>query len=154
MRIKTLFTLFAVFWVPAGLAAAGEFNVDRDGFMLNGKDAVAYHDDRKPVAGKDRYVTAFRGVKFRFHSAENQKAFEADPERYFPAYGGWCAYGVRVGKKFETDPEVFKFVDGKLYLQLDQGTQKVWLRDVDKNIAIADRLWPRIRTTSPEMLSQ
>ncbi len=144
-------SFFLVSWAAS---AADEYNVDKNGFVLKGMDTVAYHRASKAVPGKGRFVSEFGGAKFRFVSASNQQAFEADPEQFLPAYGGWCAYGIRVGKKFDTDPDVFKLVNGKLYLQLDQGTQKVWLRSVDKNIAIADRLWPRLRTVSSTMLSR
>lgn len=147
------FSLSAFIFCPT-VRAADEFNTDRNGYVLKGMDAVAYHRLGAPVPGKDEFVSTYGGAMFRFASAANQQAFDAEPERFAPAYGGWCAYGIRVGKKFDVDPDVFKLVAGKLYLQLDQGTQKIWLRRVDKNIAIADRLWPQLRTVSSEMLAQ
>ena len=77
-----------------------------------------------------------------------------NPEKYAPAYGGWCSYGVRVGKKLNIDPNAWKIIDGRLYMQLDLGTQKVWYKDWMKNIEIADRLWPSIQSTPADALGK
>jgi hypothetical protein len=71
--------------------------------------------------------------------------FEAKPEKYMPAYGGYCAYGVAVGKKFVVDPEAWKIVDGNLYLNLDRDIQKKWLKDVPGYIKKAEANWPKIK---------
>ena len=117
-------------------------------------DVVAYHRLGEAVPGNSAFAVVHNGVKYHFANKDHLAAFNGAPERYVPAYGGWCAYGVRVGKKFNTDPRVFKVVDGRLFLQLDQGTQKVWLKNLGKNIAIADRLWPRLKSVSPKLLDQ
>ena len=78
--------------------------------------------------------------------------FEANPEMYAPAYGGWCAYGVAVGKKFVTDPEVWKIVKGKLYLNLDRDIQSKWTKDIPGYIKTADPIWTEIRDKAPSDL--
>lgn len=65
-----------------------------------------------------------------FANKKNRKMFEANPEKYIPAYGGYCAYGVAVGNKFIADPELWMIEDGKLYLNLDTDIQKKWLKDI------------------------
>jgi len=132
--------------------AAEEFNFDKGGYVLHGYDPVAYHTENRAVEGRDAYVAVHEGARYRFSSAENMTAFKADPAKYEPAYGGWCSYGVRVGKKFDIDPTAFKVIDSRLYVQLDQGTQKIWLKDEGKNIAIADRLWPSLKPVTREVL--
>jgi YHS domain-containing protein len=90
----------------------------------NGYDPVAYHTEGKPVKGNGWNVAEYEGVTYLFANKKNRKMFEADPEKYLPAYGGYCAYGVAIGKKFAIDPEVWKIENGKLYLNLDTGIQK------------------------------
>src|SRR5439155_13771890 len=93
---------------------------------LVGYDPVAYFTDGKPMRGSGYHVTVHEGVTYAFTSEEHKKMFEANPRKYLPAYGGYCAYGVAVGKKFVVDPEAWKIVDGKLYLNLDKDVQKKW----------------------------
>ena len=70
-----------------------------------------------------------------------------------PQYGGYCAYGVSVGAKFDGDPHLWKVVDGKLYLNLNEGVQKIWAKDVPGNIEKADRNWRQIARKAPKELS-
>lgn len=133
--------------------AAEETNVTTDGVAMHGFDPVAYHRQNRPVKGKDQFAVPHDGATYWFASADNREAFLQAPDSYAPAYGGWCAYGVRVGRKFDTDPEAFRIVNGRLYLYLDLGTQKVWEEDVTRNIAIADRIWPSIQATPAEQLA-
>lgn len=78
--------------------------------------------------------------------------FEADPQQYLPAYGGYCAYGVAVGKKFVADPEVWKIVQGKLYLNLDKGIQQKWDKSIPGYIKKADVNWIAIKEKAPSDL--
>ncbi len=112
---------------------------------LSGYDPVAYFTDSKPVRGSGYHVSVHNGVTYAFASEEHQETFEANPEKYVPAYGGYCAYGVAVGKKFVADPEVWRIVDGKLYVNLDRGIQRKWLKDVPGHIKTADGNWLKIK---------
>jgi YHS domain-containing protein len=112
---------------------------------LSGYDPVAYFTDGKPVRGSGYQVTVFKGITYAFASEEHKKMFEANPEKYVPVYGGFCAYGVAVGKKFVADPEVWKIVDGKLYLNLDRDIQRTWNKDVPGYIKKADNNWMKIK---------
>lgn len=132
--------------------ASEEFNANEDGIVIEGYDPVAYFLDQKAVKGKNSISFDFMGATYLFASDENRQTFVASPEAYAPAYGGWCSYGVRVGKKFKIDPNAWKIVDNRLFLQLDQGTQKVWLKDQQKNIEIADRLWPNLKSMPADAL--
>ena len=75
--------------------------------------------------------------------------FEANPEKYIPVYGGYCAYGVAVGKKFIADPEVWRIGNGKLYLNLDTDIQNKWLKDIPGYIKKADSNWMNIKNKTP-----
>ncbi len=143
------------FMLFAGAAfAADEINVGPDGVAIHGYDPVAYFDPGYPKRGSESLSAPHNGAVYRFSSQESLRTFIRDPEKYVPAYGGWCSYGVRVGKKFDVDPNAWKIVDGRLYLQLDLGTQKVWYEDWMKNIEIADRLWPKISSTPAKILGE
>ena len=112
---------------------------------LVGYDPVAYFTDGKPMKGSGYHVTVHEGVTYAFTSKEHQKMFEANPQKYLPAYGGYCAYGVAVGKKFVIDPEAWKIVDGVLYLNLDKDIQKKWQKDIPGYIKKAEANWPNIK---------
>ncbi len=119
---------------------------------LSGYDPVAYFTDGKPMKGSGYHVAEFDGVTYAFSSKEHKEMFSASPEKYLPMYGGYCAYGVAVGKKFVTDPEVWKVVDGKLYLNLDDGIQGKWNKDIPGYIKTADENWSEIKGKSPAAL--
>jgi YHS domain-containing protein len=84
------------------------------GLAVHGHDVVAYFADGTPTAGSDEFAHVYDGATYRFASRANLDAFKADPAKYAPAYGGFCAYGVAVGKKFDGDPRFWKMVDGRL----------------------------------------
>ncbi len=110
-----------------------------------GYDVVSYRTSEKPVRGNGNHLVVHEGATYLFQNEDNKKAFEKDPARYAPAYGGFCAYGVAVGKKFVGDPDVWAIVDDRLYLNLDTRIQGLWTKDVPGNIQKADTNWSRIR---------
>ena len=118
----------------------------------SGYDLVSYHTGKKPLRGNGHYLAVHDGVTYLFTNQDNQETFEANPEKYVPAYGGYCAFGVSVGKKFIGDPEVWRVVDGKLYLNLDTSIQDSWLKDVSGRIKKADTKWKKIKDKSPAEL--
>jgi YHS domain-containing protein len=116
---------------------------------IGGYDPVAYFKEGKPMKGSGWHVAYYKGVTYVFANKKNRKMFEADPEKYLPAYGGYCAYGVAVGKKFVADPEVWKIVEGILYLNLDKDIQSKWDKDIPGYIKKADANWPEILGKAP-----
>ena len=129
----------------ASPAAAQAVNLDRSGLALSGYDAVAYQTDSAARTGSAEFVATYQGGTYRFASAANRDAFIAEPAKYVPVYGGYCAYGVSQGHKVSVDPEAFRVVDGKLYLNYSKGVQKQWLADIPGLIAKADRNWVELR---------
>lgn len=111
---------------------------------VNGYDVVSYHTAKKPLRGNGHYLAVHDGVTYLFSSEANQKTFQAAPGKYAPAFGGYCAFGVSVGKKFVGDPEVWRVIDGKLYLNLDVNIQSDWLKDVPGRIKTANEKWKTI----------
>ena len=137
-----LIAVFVAFLFAAG-ALAGEY-YEKHGVALRGHDAVAYFKDGKPVRGSPEHRADYQGSTFHFATAANRAAFVADPARYAPQYGGYCAYGLASGYKAAIDPAAFTIVDGKLYLNYNKSVQKQWSADVPGFVAKADRNWPEV----------
>ncbi|MFO0699205.1 MAG: YHS domain-containing (seleno)protein [Nitrospira sp.] len=112
---------------------------------LSGYDPVAYFSDGKPIRGSGYHEATYQGVTYVFTSEDHKKQFLDNPEKYLPAYGAYCAYGVARGKKFVADPEVWKIVEGILYLNLDKTVQQKWEKDISAHIKKADANWPTIK---------
>lgn len=119
---------------------------------VQGYDVVTYHTDKRPLRGNGNFVAAHDGATYQFSSKGNLETFKANPERYVPAFNGYCAFGVSVGKKFIGDPEVWRVVDGKTYLNLDSGIQNEWLKDVPGHIKTANKKWRKIKDKDPASL--
>jgi YHS domain-containing protein len=94
------------------------------------------------------YTVEYKGSTFRFVSRANRDAFAADPEKYAPQYGGFCAFGTARGYKASTDPVAFTVVDGKLYLNYNRDVQKQWRADIPGFVAKADKNWPAVSRQS------
>lgn len=140
--------LAALFWLavaPAALAAGPELNVDGAGVAMRGFDPVAYFTTGRPMPGLPAYAATHDGARYNFNSAANRDAFIADPAKYLPQYGGYCAYAAALGKKADADPTVWRIKDGKLYLNYNRSVGATWERDVDTFISKADAAWPAIK---------
>lgn len=148
MLHRVLLILAIVLTPIASLADAAEHST----VGVAGYDLVSYRTGEKPVRGNGNHVAVHDGVTYLFVDEANRKSFEDDPTLYLPAYGGYCAFGVSVGKKFVGDPDVWEIVDGTLYLNLDNGIKSTWMKDVEGNLRKADANWPRIRDRDPSEL--
>lgn len=127
-------------------------NVDVAGIALRGYDPVAYFTIGKPTPGDKQFTATYDGAQYLFASAANRDAFVAEPAKFAPAYGGFCAMGAVFGKKLDTDPTLWRVVDGKLYLNVGEPAQKRWLEDVPGNITKANENWPSIMNAAPKAL--
>lgn len=140
--------------VPATVelaAAETEVNIV-EGYAVHGYDVVAYFTQGKPVAGNDQFTAQYEGATYRFASAEHRDTFTADPAQYAPQYGGYCAFGTAMGRKFDGDPNAWAIVDGKLYLNLNKNIQARWKKDVPGFIRGAENNWPLIRSVADASL--
>lgn len=120
-------------------------NVDANGVILGGHDAVAYQTENRPVAGSAEFTATHEGAIYRFASAANRDTFRADPARYAPAYGGYCAMGVAMGKKLPVDPAAFTVSNGRLFLNVNRDVQRMFSRDVPGNDAKARGNWASVQ---------
>jgi YHS domain-containing protein len=111
---------------------------------INGYDSVAYFTVGKPVQGQDNLVYEWMGAKWKFSSQANLDLFKADPEKYAPQYGGYCAYGVAEGALVKVEPDQFTVRDGKLYLNYDVDVQAKWRKDPAGYIKAADTKFPTL----------
>jgi hypothetical protein len=136
--------LVAVALLLSGLAHADNppVAIDDAGRAIRGYDAVAYFADGQPQPGSAAFSHDWKDAVWLFASAAHRDAFKADPERYAPQFGGYCAYAITKGHVLEARPEVWSIVDDKLYLNLGPGAQSRWREDVPGNIARATNNWP------------
>lgn len=150
--IHTLSALaFAIF--PAGAAFAGPQFVDATGFAVSGYDVVAYRDldqsapgAEQPAAvpGRADITADYNGATFAFANEANRDAFRENPEFYAPQYDGHCAYGVSKGGKVPGNPNLWRIVDDKLYLNITKNVVTFWEEDIPGNINLAEGNWPGI----------
>ncbi|MEZ5792013.1 MAG: YHS domain-containing (seleno)protein [Nitratireductor sp.] len=130
--------------VPATAAPDEIYTGAYSGVAINGYDPVAYFTQDKPVEGSQEITFDWKGVTWRFASSENRDLFSANPERYAPQYGGYCAFAVSLGSTATTDPSAFSIVDDKLYLNYSSGVKARWSKDIPGNISKGDANWPGI----------
>lgn len=123
----------------------GEYNTMYAGQGAKGYDVVSYFTDGKPVMGSDKITSEFGGVKWQFSTKEHRDLFAANPEKYAPQFGGFCAWGVSVGKLFDIDPvNGWNIVDGKLYLNFNGDINAVFAKDKTGFISKANANWSKL----------
>ena len=150
MMITTL-ALAGMLALAAPSAAVAD-NLSSSTVGAGGYDLVSYRTGEKPLRGNGNHLVEHDGTTFLFINDANKKKFESNPAKFLPAYGGFCAFGVSVGKKFVGDPDVWEIVDGQLYVNLDNKIKGLWIEDVAGNIKKANNNWPRIQGTAPSDL--
>ncbi len=142
---SVLLGLTALFSAVAFTASADEITTfTKGGTAIGGTDPVAYFTEGKPVAGTDEFTAVNNDVTWKFSSAENRDLFEADPAKYAPQYGGYCAWAIAQGKTAKGDARRWAVVDGKLYLNYNKGIQKRWDKKRAEFITSGDQNWPTV----------
>ncbi len=142
---RTLLGLTAATVALGSSAFAAKPPVFADGGVaINGYDPVAYFTQSEPVKGDAAFTSEWNGASWQFSSAETKAMFDADPEKYAPHYGGYCAYAVSKGYTATTDPDAWSIVDDKLYLNYSKTVRALWRRNEAANIAKADANWPSV----------
>jgi YHS domain-containing protein len=119
-------------------------NLDKTGVAIQGYDPVAFFTDHKPVLGKPELPARHNGAIYYFASKEHRDLFKADPGKYEPAFGGYCAYGVSRNKLVAIDVEAFQIVEGRLLLQYSKGVRNDFNKDTRGNLTKADANWPAL----------
>ncbi|MBS0502988.1 MAG: hypothetical protein JSS55_04130 [Proteobacteria bacterium] len=128
--------------VPGSTSAV---NVDQDGLAMRGYDPVAYFDTGKPTKGLASLDASFDGARYLFASEEHRQQFMADPAKYVPQFGGFCAIGTSFGEKVDADPETGRVVNGRLYVNFNEKAQALFDKDVPGTIQRAEQNWPTVK---------
>lgn len=146
MKVKfVLAALAAAFAAITGALAKDPVYTGRfSQLAVDGHDAVAYFTEGKPVKGSSEFETEYNGAVWRFSSAENLEVFTADPEAYAPQYGGYCAWAVSQGYTARGNPDNWRIVDDKLYLNYNDEVQDRWEKDIPGFIELANANWPGV----------
>lgn len=136
--VTTSILLFAT----AVFAGEPVFTGEEDDVAVKGYDVVAYFTRGEPMEGSPEYAIQWRGAEWRFASDSHLDQFRENPERYAPAYGGHCAFGVANGRMLASSPEHWVIHDDRLYLNLNEDVHGNWTEDLEENIEAADGNWP------------
>jgi len=133
--------------VFAGLSLVAQRSATfvQSGKAIRGYDPVAYFSEGKPVKGDEKLVYNWNNANWYFSSKENLDSFKANPGKYAPQYGGYCAYGLSEGHKAPTDADAWTIEDGKLYLNYNTDVRKMWSKEKKERIEKADKNWPEIK---------
>ncbi len=134
----------AAITTPALASKAEIYTGFLSGVAVGGYDVVAYFSEKRPVKGSDTHEMSYKGATWRFASRENLEKFRANPAAYAPQYGGYCAWAVSQGYTAKGDPEYWRIVDGKLYLNYDANVQARWEKDIPGFIRKAEANWPKV----------
>ena len=141
LRIVILLSLFLSASVAHALDPVYKTS---SGKGAGGYDVVAYFDQDQPVKGDASYQTTWKGADWLFSSAENLKKFTANPEKYAPQFGGYCAWAVSQNYTARGSPKHWNIVDGKLYLNYNGSVKLTWQRNARKNIVSGNQNWPNL----------
>lgn len=136
--------IFSLFTLPTFAAddaiSTGFFNET----AISGYDTVAYFTQGKPVEGDKKIQFTWRKANWYFSSQEHLALFKAEPEKYAPQYGGYCAWAMSGGKTASVDPTVWHIENNKLYLNYNKKVQKEWFSNLEADIVAADKYYPEI----------
>ncbi|MEM6798640.1 MAG: YHS domain-containing (seleno)protein [Planctomycetota bacterium] len=123
------------------------YNLPSTGIALEGYCPVAYIEANKAIKGSPEFPSTYNGVTYYFVSSDAKRLFDSNPEKYLPAYGGWCATGILHGKNFPVDPTSFKVVNGRTLLFLKNkgvDAKRLWDQGNERQqIAKADANWEK-----------
>lgn len=152
MRLPVLISCVAVLLCVASVSQAGGWNTNDKNVVLDGYDVVAYHTMAKAVKGSNRFAMKYDGANFYFSSADNLKAFKAEPKKYVPKYKGYCAFAVGAkNAKVPSDPETFKLYNGELLVFFNDlwdgqkfNTKVPWNQQEKDLFAKAEKNWPAL----------
>jgi len=142
MKKLLLSMVMAALALSASAQTKSLLNLDSSGVAIQGYDPVAFFTDNKPVKGDSKYISKRDGAIYLFASKEHKDMFTADPAKYEPVFGGYCAYGVSRNKLVEIDVNAFQIVDGRLLLQYSKGVRDDFNKDQAGNLAKASANWP------------
>ncbi len=142
----TLFLALITTVLARGQQYNGHFlnNVDANGVILDGYDPVAFFTENKPLKGDPQFSYTYEEAVYYFTSQEHLDLFKANPEKYKPQFGAWCAYAVSLGRTAPIDVSTFSIIDGRLVIQHNQKAVNGWNKNPAGNLKLADQYWPKV----------
>jgi len=141
-RILMGFSCVLLLVTGSGGTAAGQ--TPAADVAIKGYDTVAYFKASKALKGNESFSFQWHNMTWYFMTKENRDLFAASPEKYAPQYDGYCAWALTEERLAKTDPEVWKIVDGKVYLNCSTSAYEKWSRDIPGNIKKADANWLKL----------
>ena len=145
-----LFIIVAAFSACGATEGVSAINTDADGLAIRGFDTVAFYTAESALRGDPKYAFAWRGATWYFSSEANMEKFKANPDAYAPQFGGYCSYAVSHGYTADGDPQQWKIVDGKLYLNYNQKAKEAWEKEQEKFIKDGEKFWAEFEWKKPE----
>jgi YHS domain-containing protein len=136
------FCMLLLIALPACAAQKTLLNLDKSSIAIQGYDPVAFFTENKPVKGNSDYQSTYNGAKYLFASAQDKSTFDANPAKYEPQFGGYCAYAVSEGHLAPITIDAFMIVNGRLLMQYDFKVKKIFEQDPQGRLARADKNWP------------
>jgi len=152
--IKSTLVTSALLVSSVSFAANIEVNANSNDIAIKGYDTVSYFTKGAPVKGSEQYTAAYNGAIYQFSSADNRDLFKASPSKYAPQYGGFCAMGVAMNQKFDTDPTAWHIRGDRLYLNLNKDVQSKWLTDVPGYLETAQGNWNGIKRLTEDQIAK
>jgi len=143
--VKYIFLCFFLSTIGLGnvlYAKEGQYKTGFSGNAIKGYDTVSYFKQGKAEKGKKEFSTKYNDATWLFSSAENLQLFQANPKKYVPQYGGYCAYAISEKNSLvSSDPEAWKIINNKLYLNYNKEIQQTWEKDKSNYIKKANANW-------------
>ncbi|WP_100657645.1 YHS domain-containing (seleno)protein [Alteromonas flava] len=146
LKLTNWLRALSILMVLASASAMADDPIETGTFnnkAIYGYDTVAYFTQDAAVKGSEDYTTAWRGADWYFSSQQHLDMFVADPEKYAPQYGGYCAYAMSDGRLVGIDEQAFTILDGKLYLNYSKSVMREWREDTATYIPQADTWYPK-----------
>jgi hypothetical protein len=139
--VRILISFLSLFLFSIGFSTTATGQAPLSDIAIKGYDTVAYFKGGKPLLGSESYTFQWHGMTWLFSSRENRDLFAKSPAKYAPQYDGYCAWAMTEARKAKTDPEVWKIVDNRLYLNCSRAAYEKWSADIPGNIKKGDANW-------------
>jgi YHS domain-containing protein len=143
--MKGILLIAGILFTTLSACAQKAVVFEKSGKAIRGYDPVAYFTEGKPVEGKDEFVYNWSNANWYFSEKQHLDLFKANPEKYAPQYGGYCAYGLSNGYKAPTDADAWTIENGKLYLNYNIEVREMWNKERKERIERADKNWPQVK---------
>jgi len=140
IELTVMSVSFALLLLAGSVIIADRMSAE-DEPAIKGYDPVAYFEANKAVKGSGAFTFRWHEMTWHFSTKANRDLFAASPEKYAPQYDGYCAWAMTEARLARTDPEVWKIIEGKLYLNCSQEAYEKWSRDIPGHIKKADAIW-------------